>query len=258
MTPLAQFSGKPFAVAHAPETLQWLVKFAEASATVTYLDLGKLVGVHHHAALPSVLFAVGNALKKLPSNIPPIQLLAVNSETQIPGDSGLGWIIKDKKELKGLSLQGKRHRWEPVRDRIFQQHWSVVLRQFGLTPLVPEEEEEIEWAVARFGYEGRIKVQIHRCRERDSKLTNAKKAEAENKYGELGCEVCGFVFTERYGEHGAGFIECHHREPLRQITGDGKKVTLEDLALVCANCHRMLHRNGWPSIDELRLRLLPK
>jgi 5-methylcytosine-specific restriction protein A len=28
---------------------------------------------------------------------------------------------------------------------------------------------------------------------------------------------------------------------------------LSDLALVCSNCHSMLHRgNPWPSVDELR------
>jgi 5-methylcytosine-specific restriction protein A len=37
----------------------------------------------------------------------------------------------------------------------------------------------------------------------------------------------------------------------------GTKTRLIDLALVCANCHRMLHRSRpWPTIAELRTELV--
>jgi hypothetical protein len=255
---LAQFSAKtPSVVAKAPETLLWLVTFAEARQTVTYGDLSHLVHVHWRTVLPHVLGTIGYALKKLSADIPPIQLLVVNSSTKIPGDEGLGFML-DKERLASLSQEDKRIQWEVAKEKVFDWNWRDVLKQFGLTPRLPDDEEEA--AIATFGYEGRIvvKLQIHRHRERDSALTKAKKAEAENKYGKLSCEVCGFLFTARYGQHGSGFIECHHREPLKTITGGGKKVRLEDLALVCANCHRMLHRKDWPSIDQLRLRLLPQ
>jgi hypothetical protein len=132
--------------------------------------------------------------------------------------------------------------------------WRQHLERIGF-PLVSDDEAETA-AIQIFGYEGRIKVRIHKARERSPLLAKTKKAEALREHGELVCEVCKFVFTARYSDHGSGFIECHHRQPLSMI-GDtgGSKVTLDDLALVCANCHRMLHWKDWPSVEELRARL---
>jgi hypothetical protein len=121
-------------------------------------------------------------------------------------------------------------------------------------PLPPDPDERA--AIERFGIEGRVKMQSHKRRERDGALPRQKKAEALQLYGKLQCEVCMFVFVSRYGNHGADFIECHHREPLSTLDpSDGKRTTLEDLGLVCANCHRMLHWKDLPSITELRSRL---
>ena len=111
-------------------------------------------------------------------------------------------------------------------------------------------------AIRRFGVEGRVKMLTHKRRERDGALARQKKTEALRLYGKLECEVCTFIFTGKYGNHGSEFIECHHREPLATLDpSDGKRITLEDLALVCANCHRMLHWKDFPSIAELRSRL---
>jgi 5-methylcytosine-specific restriction enzyme A len=132
--------------------------------------------------------------------------------------------------------------------------WQRNLERISF-PLVSEDEAESA-AMDVFGYEGRVRVQTHRTRERSPHLAKAKKAEALEQCGKLVCEVCKFVFTARYGDHGSGFMECHHRQPLSKIADiDGSKVTLDDLALVCANCHRMLHRKDWPSVEELRARL---
>jgi 5-methylcytosine-specific restriction protein A len=57
--------------------------------------------------------------------------------------------------------------------------------------------------------------------------------------GRLECEVCGFDFFETYGERGNGFAECHHKLALSHGT---RSTYLRDLAVVCANCHRMFHR----------------
>jgi hypothetical protein len=66
------------------------------------------------------------------------------------------------------------------------------------------------------------------------------------------CEVCGFNFERWYGADGHKFIVAHHIEPL----GHRKRNTrtrLEDIALVCANCHAMVHRRN-PPIPIKRLR----
>ncbi len=101
--------------------------------------------------------------------------------------------------------------------------------------------------------EGFIKVVIHKARERDSSIVRAKKLAAWHTLRRLACEVCDFDFAKYYGQHGEKYIECHHRMPLRDVTDQkGQRTRLEDLALVCSNCHRMLHRGVWPSIDKLR------
>ncbi|WP_427888645.1 HNH endonuclease [Kribbella sp. GL6] len=50
---------------------------------------------------------------------------------------------------------------------------------------------------------------------------------------------CGFDFNATYGTCGSGYIECHHRTPLG-VTGQTHTL-LADLALICSNCHRMIH-----------------
>lgn len=68
------------------------------------------------------------------------------------------------------------------------------------------------------------------------------------------CEVCGFNFGRRYGKYGAGFIEVHHLNPVSSYKG--KKtvaVSLNDVRVVCANCHRMLHR-GARCLDVKKLK----
>jgi len=89
--------------------------------------------------------------------------------------------------------------------------------------------------------EGSLLFHVHKSYERAHKITVEKKSEALAKSGKLECEICGFCFEDVYGEMGKGYIECHHIIPLSRY-GQEKLTKLDDLILVCANCHRMLHR----------------
>lgn len=63
----------------------------------------------------------------------------------------------------------------------------------------------------------------------------------------LDCEVCQFDHNILYCEHGHGFAECHAM-PISCIRLGGK-TRVTDLAIVFANCPRMLHRGiHWPSV----------
>lgn len=59
------------------------------------------------------------------------------------------------------------------------------------------------------------------------------------------CEACGFNFGETYGTLGQGFIEAHHIEPL-STRKEPKETSVDDFAMLCANCHRMMHRRNAP------------
>lgn len=100
--------------------------------------------------------------------------------------------------------------------------------------------------------EGKPLLVAHTRRERSAEVTKAKKQQVLAESGKLECEGCGFDFQQTYGERGRGFMECHHLNPLSD-TEEGRVTKLHDLALVCSNCHRMIHRSRpWLSIEELR------
>lgn len=67
------------------------------------------------------------------------------------------------------------------------------------------------------------------------------------------CTVCGFNFSDRYGDIGRNYIEVHHLKPIADIAMEHEIEPIKDLRPVCANCHRMLHkRRPVLSIEELK------
>jgi len=85
--------------------------------------------------------------------------------------------------------------------------------------------------------EGKEYLKYHRLRERNSDVIKQKKMH----FDKLICEICDFYFVSKYGPIGEGFIEVHHLKPLKEITGE-TITSIDDLILVCSNCHRMIHR----------------
>lgn len=56
------------------------------------------------------------------------------------------------------------------------------------------------------------------------------------------CMACGFNFARTYGELGKDYIEVHHTTPLYTLDEETTIDPAHDLACLCANCHRMIHR----------------
>jgi 5-methylcytosine-specific restriction enzyme A len=108
-------------------------------------------------------------------------------------------------------------------------------------PAVDAADLEAAW------FEGRRQRAFvyHRRREARARREKIRQALAENG-GRLFCEVlnCGFDFVERYGPLGEGYAQVHHLLPLSSSHSDGRNVRLKDLAIVCANCHVMIHIGG--------------
>ncbi|WAE73648.1 HNH endonuclease [Streptomonospora nanhaiensis] len=113
-----------------------------------------------------------------------------------------------------------------------------------LPPFEEETEEEIS------ATEGRLLVRKHYARERSRTLRTQKIKQTRAQGRPIACEACSFDFAEIYGARGDGYIEVHHIVPLHHA---GESTTrLEDLALLCANCHRMIHvSKPWLSVDQL-------
>lgn len=101
---------------------------------------------------------------------------------------------------------------------------------------VPPSLEDREWI------EGSPKFVTHLRRERNRGLVRAKKKEFIHKNGQLLCERCGLDPIAVYGpESGNACIEVHHKIPVAQMLSE-QHTKLEDLVCVCANCHRVIHR----------------
>jgi len=132
--------------------------------------------------------------------------------------------------------------------RLVARAIRIAIDSGSLAEVLPDPTD-VDYAEAP---EGRILTRIHRVRERDSKLRASKKASVLAATGKLDCEACNFNFSVAYGDHGADFIEVHHLTPLHELP-EHTKTKLEDLALLCSNCHRMVHRQRqWLSLGELR------
>ena len=66
--------------------------------------------------------------------------------------------------------------------------------------------------------------------------------------------ACGFDFEKVYGERGKDYIEVHHVVPLASRDAETEIDPEKNLIVVCANCHRMIHRkkNQVLSLEELK------
>jgi hypothetical protein len=99
--------------------------------------------------------------------------------------------------------------------------------------------------------EGQRRLRLHLERERRHGLVRRKKLQAVS----LDCEVCGFSFGRTYGEGAAGYCEVHHLVPLAEVERS-TRTRMQDLAIVCANCHRVIHLRTPPyKLEELRTML---
>lgn len=114
----------------------------------------------------------------------------------------------------------------------------------NLDVVLDEAEVEIE------AIEGRRRLRVHLGRERSKRLITAFKAQLVN----FACEACGDDTGELYGPLGDGYIEAHHRVSVADLQ-DGESTRLSDLAALCPNCHRIIHRNGLMSVEALRAQL---
>ena len=100
--------------------------------------------------------------------------------------------------------------------------------------------------------EGGIREKKHFERERDWKIIKAKKELVLFEKGVLECEACSFNFSKKYGQRGHHYLEVHHKKPISEYE-DEEVTLLEDLCVLCSNCHKMIHRKKpWLSISALK------
>ena len=171
-------------------------------------------------------------------------------------DSGRrGWWVGDQpkplpeRDAVVLEEWGARTHsdlWEAVRR--FVDLDVGALPSSVLSDLQAESDEDDE--TVSIGREGSTKAVVSRRRERSPRL----RAAALRIHG-YACQVCGFRFEEVYGRWGRDFAEVHHMRELSRAPAEGLEVDpARDMAVVCSNCHRMIHRKAKRvlTLDELR------
>jgi predicted HNH restriction endonuclease len=136
--------------------------------------------------------------------------------------------------------------------RLATVNWSTQVSGIDIGEAADELEEVwrqhlrlyAEDEAGQSALEGEVRVALRRHRARERWLREAKIAEWKAAHdGRLPCHVCGFEFREAYGEIGRDYAQVHHLKPL----GDRlrpSETRLGDLAVLCANCHVMVHRGG--------------
>lgn len=98
----------------------------------------------------------------------------------------------------------------------------------------PGDFDDVEYV------EGDLKYKAHRHRERSRKIRKdlLKKRSQENS---LHCDLCTYDAKNMPENIREAAFEAHHIEPL-EGTKKKRKTKLSDMSLMCATCHRLLHR----------------
>jgi hypothetical protein len=117
---------------------------------------------------------------------------------------------------------------DPAEAATLESLWAGSMSNLGTS--------EIESAL-----EGRRVMMAHYRRERSAFLRDGKIASVRDAQGYCACEICGLSEDDAYPCQFADCIfEVHHRHPLRRAA-DPVRTTLDDLAVLCASCHRAVH-----------------
>lgn len=197
--------------------------------------------------------------------LPLISCIVINKEDLIPG-SGFFKLYGEltgrklkKEELDRIWLDESEKclrckDWDKLLLAVNPNH-QVKLKTHKIKPLNIKKtviEPDNDDRLYNEGRE-RLKMHIRLEKERNPYVIKDAKAAFLKRHGRLYCQICGFDFKEVYGDIGKNFAEGHHRKMIADMDKEGEAITIDDIAIVCSNCHAMLHRCDPPiTVEELR------
>jgi 5-methylcytosine-specific restriction protein A len=127
--------------------------------------------------------------------------------------------------------------------------WKRHVRQIDV---IESAEPPSEADLKNCATEGLRRLVQHLQIERNPQIVRDAKKHWYREGPSLRCSCRQISFREMYGDRGDGFIEAHHVKPLAELGESEQAVTrIEDLQPVCANCHRMLHKQPALAISGL-------
>lgn len=161
--------------------------------------------------------------------------------------NGIGHKIYDiavhREGYRGAPKNGGQHEkpvLEAFEQRPAEMHELAMAIRASITEPVPDTAPPALLDLDQEYEEGSCFERRHLGRGRSPEARSDKIKRARALHGAIRCEACDFDFEAIYGDHGRDYIECHHRNPLSAV--GTSKTKLADLALLCSNCHRMIHR----------------
>jgi hypothetical protein len=223
----------------------YLIDVAMANTTVTYKALANYVRQETGINTRQLVYQwIGEVLGVVSDHAeargePHLVSLCVNLEGSV--GAGYLWAPQDATQDERDNL-ARQHRIECYARYAAETGSAQTSAQDTLVPPTEDDLEGVD--------EGGLSLRQHLVRERDRGLRK-RKIDSVRKAGKpVECEVCAFNFGIVYGALGRDYCEVHHRTPLHE---SGQTTTkLEDLAILCANCHRMIHRrNPWLTVEAL-------
>lgn len=150
---------------------------------------------------------------------------------------------------EGVPLNRLKETFPPFKGWV-RQGFKLSKENFTILELMLREKEQEDVKNEDLAYkEGAESKVVQTARERNPKLRQA----AILKYGKR-CMVCALNFDEFYGpDISHGYIEVHHEKALSESFGE-REIHLNDVKVVCSNCHRMIHRTkkmmDWEQLKE--------
>ena len=155
---------------------------------------------------------------------------------------GLGNVSENDRRIWS-ELGAQRREVEDLAELIRK---SVSLEEIWENGTNWDEDEEF--------FEGRLLTVLHKKRERDRNI-RPKLLALRSKRGALVCDMCHRQANTSDASFEDAPFEAHHLLPMSMALE--RKTLLKDMALLCANCHRLLHRaislnKRWLTIDDVR------
>ena len=181
------------------------------------IDLGEGPDVYRWAAQ---LFAQGSVI--------PVFIRRDNFAWEYVGD------------FTATKLSQDRHDLHP--SKAFRRQDAVAVLYLAEQPVADQVATASALAGVTEANEGSVRLREHRSKERSRILSEAKRRTFRAEHGELRCEACARSTANLPAQLAEACFEVHHLLPLSSRNASSK-TSLDDLALLCANCHRMIHRS---------------
>jgi 5-methylcytosine-specific restriction protein A len=175
----------------------------------------------------------------------PVTAIELGSEAKLPADYSAGHAMGFTYHLNDLPAENRLQ--EDLKTIVHA--YRVLTFRGGFDEVLEVGDADSELGRPASLLEMR-RYRLHRRIER-----NGKAARAAKKHHGTRCQACDLDFGESYGPLGDGFIEAHHLRPIASLE-EGVAFAYDvalDFAVLCSNCHRMIHRSDEPAdVDALR------